>query len=244
MKIILILALSTLLIACGKGDQVDLDSKSVSLQENLVANCSVVRDEELKHVVISCPDGTEVTIIDGVNGIDGIDGSNGSNGQNGTNGEDGTSCVIAAMTGGSMITCGATSAFIKNGEDGEDGSACSVTTASDNSGALIECSDGSVAYIKNGQNGEDGNDGEDGSDGQNGNDGLDFVQEVIDPCGTETTHGLDEVIFKLASGDFLAHFAQGKKQYLTILNKNQNYVTTDGTGCKFKINDDNDLVLR
>lgn len=226
--------------SCGKNAGVQKKSdSSVTLTENLVSNCTVERDEALKLVEISCPDGTNEIIYDGTNGIDGA------------NGEDGTSCTIAEFSTGSMITCGETQAFIKNGTNGADGSACKVTTATNGTGALIECTDGSSAFIKHGENGTDGqdgadgqngSDGQDGADGQNGSDGVDAVQTIIDPCGQETTHGLDEVILVLSSGEVLAHFSNGSDQYLTILKKETWYVTTDGTGCRFKIDSTGEIA--
>ena len=54
--------------------------------------------------------------------------------------------------------------------------------------------------------------------------------------------GLDEVILVLGSGELLAHFAQGNRQYLTIIKTNTQYITTDGTGCRFSFNDDLEIV--
>ena len=216
MKVLVFIILSITLISCGK--KKNDNNKSVTLSENLVSNCTVERDEELSQVKISCPDGSEEIISDGKDGQDG---------------QDGTSCSVEDMIGGAMISCGETQAFIKDGANGADGSACSVAQDSSGSGALISCSDGSSAFIKN---------GDDGQNGENGKDGLDFVAEVIDPCGQQTTHGLDEVLLRLHSGDILAHFAQGDKQYLTILVKNKSYITTDGTGCKFTIDKEGKVI--
>ena len=251
MKITLLLLLSITLSSCGRGAHTDAnDSAGVTLTENLVSSCSVTKDTETLEIVISCPDGTEERLKDGVDG------------------QDGTSCTIADVVGGAMITCAHTSVFIKDGVDGQDGSACSVVEAQNSSGSLISCADGTTAFIRNGKDGTDGQDGEDGADGQDGEDGtdgqdgedgehgadgqdgedgtdgqdgLDFVQRVIDPCGQETTHGLDEVLLVLQSGDILAYYNDGQNQYLTILKRNKHYVTTDGTGCKFKVTKDGEI---
>ena len=242
MKITLLLLLSITLSSCGRGAHTDAnDSAGVTLTENLVSSCSVTKDTETLEIVISCPDGTEERLKDGVDG------------------QDGTSCTIADVVGGAMITCAHTSVFIKDGVDGQDGSACSVVEAQNSSGSLISCADGTTAFIRNGKDGTDGQDGEDGTDGQDGEDGedgaegqdgedgtdgqdgLDFVQRVIDPCGQETTHGLDEVLLVLQSGDILAYYNDGQNQYLTILKRNKHYVTTDGTGCKFKVTKDGEI---
>lgn len=218
MKTTLLILLSITLSSCGKGPHTDAnDSVGVTLTENLVSSCSVTKDTETLEIVISCPDGSEERLKDGVDG------------------QDGTSCTIEDVVGGAMITCAGTSVFIKDGVDGQDGSACSVVETQNSSGSLISCADGTTAFIRNGQDGADGQDGEDGSDGQ---DGLDFVQRVIDPCGQETTHGLDEVLLILQSGDILAHYYDGQNQYLTILKRNKQYVTSDGTNCKFKVTKD------
>jgi len=310
-KITLLLLLSITLSSCGRGAHTDAnDSAGVTLTENLVSSCSVTKDTETLEIVISCPDGTEERLKDGVDG------------------QDGTSCTIADVVGGAMITCAHTSVFIKDGVDGQDGSACSVVEAQNSSGSLISCADGTTAFIRNGKDGTDGQDGEDGADGQDGEDGtdgqdgedgedgadgqdgedgtdgqdgedgtdgqdgedgehgadgqdgedgtdgqdgedgtdgqdgedgehgadgqdgedgtdgqdgLDFVQRVIDPCGQETTHGLDEVLLVLQSGDILAYYNDGQNQYLTILKRNKHYVTTDGTGCKFKVTKDGEI---
>ena len=126
----------------------------------------------------------------------------------GEDGQDGQSCMVEDKPGGAMITCGETQAFIKDGTNGEDGSACSVAQDEHGSGALISCGDGTSAFIQNGEDGEDG---------------LDFVAEIIDPCGTETTHGMDEVLLVLHSGDILAHYSDKKLNYLTILQKGKKY---------------------
>jgi hypothetical protein len=266
LKITLLLLLSITLVSCGQGPHTDAnDSKDVTLTENLVANCSVTKDANTLEVVISCPDGTEERIKDGVDG------------------QDGTSCTIEDKVGGAMISCGDTKAFIKDGTDGQDGSACSVKEAQNGSGSLISCADGTSAFIKNGrdgddgsdgqdgqdgddgsdgqdgqdgsdgQNGEDGDDGSDGQDGQDGSDGqngqdgadgqdgLDFVQRVIDPCGQQSTQGFDEVLLVLQSGDILAHFDNGDDQFLTILKRKQSYVTSDGTGCHFSVTKDGEV---
>jgi hypothetical protein len=187
MKLVLVIILSIFVASCGKGAHVSsTDDGNVNIVENLVTNCSVTKDEETLEVVISCPDGSEQRIRDGVDGV-----------------------------------------------DGEDGTSCSVAEDANGSGSLISCSDGTTAFIKNGS---------DGSDGADGADGLDFIKDIVDPCGAETTHGFDEVLLVLQSGDILAHFASGDNQYLTILQKGKSYVTTDGTGCRFTVTSVGEIV--
>lgn len=216
----LLLSISILtLVSCGdiNRDSQGSNSRSVDLSENLISSCSVARDEESSEVVISCPDGTQEVIQDG---------------------KDGTSCTVEALAGGSMITCGETQAFIKDGTDGLDGSACSVALDTAGLGSLISCSDGTSAFIRNGQ---DGANGEDGKDGTNGTDGLDAVLEVIDPCGSETTQGFDEVLLVLSSGDILAHLSDGDNQHFVVVQRNRKYITSDGTQCSFEVTADGEI---
>lgn len=78
----------------------------------------------------------------------------------------------------------------------------------------------------------------DGKDGQDGQDGEDApipqftVVDSVNPCGQQGTY--DEVLLKLQNGEYLAHYAHGNKQFLTIIGDG-NYVTTDGTSCNFSI---------
>ena len=135
-------------------------------------------------------------------------------------GKDGQSCNVEDIAGGAMVTCGDTQAFIRDGIDGKNATACTVKQGENGSGALVSCGDGSSAFINHGK------------------DGLDFIAEIIDPCGSETTHGLDEVLLVLQSGDILAHYSYKKLNYLTILQKEKNYITTDGTNCEFFLTKD------
>lgn len=210
----LLLALTIIIsAACGNinQDSEKSDSNSIDLTENLVSSCSVFRDEQGSEVVISCPDGTQEVIQDG---------------------KDGSSCKVEELVGGSMISCGETQAFIKNGENGVDGSACSVASDLNGSGSLISCSDGTSSFIRN---------GEDGVNGEDGAQGLDAITEVIDPCGSETTQGFDEVLLRLSSGDILAHLSSGENQHFVILKKERKYITTDGTKCQFEITADGEV---
>ncbi len=228
----LLLSISILTLAsCGdiNRDSQGSGSRTVDLSENLISSCSVARDEESSEVVISCPDGTQEVIQDG---------------------KDGSSCTVEALAGGSMIACGETQAFIKDGTDGLDGSACSVALDAAGLGSLISCSDGTSAFIRNGldgqdgANGEDGQDGakgEDGQDGAKGRDGLDAVLEVIDPCGSETTQGFDEVLLVLSSGDILAHLSDGDNQHFVVVQRNRKYITSDGTQCSFEVTADGEI---
>jgi hypothetical protein len=127
------------------------------------------------------------------------------------------------------------------------------------SGAIIECPDGSSAVISDGRNGEDGNSceafqvengavidcgdgqqilvkhGEDGVDGENGEDAPTTayeIVEVIDPCGEESSY--HEVLLVFANGEILAHYSIGNKQHLGLIGPGR-YITTDNTNCIFTI---------
>jgi hypothetical protein len=65
------------------------------------------------------------------------------------------------------------------------------------------------------------------------------ISSFIDPCGKEAK--FDEVLIRLADGTVLAHFDGGsKKDFLVVLefNSDNNYTTTDGTKCKFVVEND------
>lgn len=85
-----------------------------------------------------------------------------------------------------------------------------------------------------GDKGDKGDRGESGESiigpvGPRGEPGQNAIIEVIDPCGKQAIH--DEVLIRLADGRLLAYFENGNKRYLTILNPNTVYTTTDGTSC-------------
>jgi hypothetical protein len=98
-------------------------------------SCTVVSSEG--GAVISCGDGTSVTVRDG---------QNGTNGTNGQDGQNGTSCSTQeAYDDGYLISCGDGSEVeIHNGRDGQNGQ-----------------------NGQNGSNGSNGKDGHDGSNGAN-----------------------------------------------------------------------------
>ena len=112
--------------------------------------------------VISCEDGTEATVLNGING------------KNGTNGINGTSCTTSSLKsididGGvySTITCGTTTVKIydgakgEQGEQGEPGENCTVSKNTTTGVTTITCGD-EVATVTDGKNGAAGEDGKDG----------------------------------------------------------------------------------
>lgn len=60
------------------------------------------------------------------------------------------------------------------------------------------------------------------------------VSELVDPCGDHVNE-YDEVLLKMSNGDYIAYFEVGGKRFLTILEENVNYRTTDKQKCDFKI---------
>ncbi len=179
-------------------------------------SCTV--DQVGENYVLSCPNGTEITLQDGKDGVDGV------------NGTDGGSCHVSAVDEGALVYCDDGSAVVV--KHGEDGSSCSVHEL--DAGAYVECDDGTSALVKNGADGQDGADGADGADGQDAQQSAYLITEVINPCGEQP---LDEVILRFASGDLMAHYSHGSKQHFVILEPGK-YVTTDKYKCKFTVTED------
>lgn len=91
-------------------------------------------------------------------------------------------------------------------------------------------------FVCNGEKGEDGEQGIQGLPGINADTTYNIIA-VVDPCNTQNSHGYDEVILKLGNGTYLSSFsdnANGLNTRFGIL-KPGNYVTTDGTSCRFTI---------
>ena len=131
--------------------------------------------------VISCEDGTEATVLNGING------------KNGTNGINGTSCTTSSLKsididGGvySTITCGTTTVKIydgakgEQGEQGEPGENCTVSKNTTTGVTTITCGD-DVAKVYDGENGAAGKNGDNCSIEDNG-DGTATIT-----CGTGTS---------------------------------------------------------
>ena len=131
--------------------------------------------------VISCEDGTEATVLNGING------------KNGTNGINGTSCTTSSLKsididGGvySTITCGTTTVKIydgakgEQGEQGEPGENCTVSKNATTGVTTITCGD-DVATVTDGKNGAAGKNGDNCSIEDNG-DGTATIT-----CGTGTS---------------------------------------------------------
>jgi hypothetical protein len=67
------------------------------------------------------------------------------------------------------------------------------------------------------------------------------VVAYLDPCG-DKPNTYDEIILKTSQGEFIAYFESGNQRFLTKLEKNVNYQTTDSQGCVFKIDTNGNLV--
>lgn len=63
----------------------------------------------------------------------------------------------------------------------------------------------------------------------------------LDPCG-DKVNSYDEIILKTTQGEFIAYFEQNGTRFLTKLEKNVLYQTTDSQACVFKINNEGNLV--
>jgi hypothetical protein len=155
-----------------------------------------------------------------------IPGPAGEIGPQGPAGIDGENCTVNQTSQGAEITCpDGSGAVVLNGNtgasgsNGADGSSCSVNQMSN--GATILCTDGTNAAILNGQDGEDAPAT------------AYSIIEMKDPCGDQS--GFDEVLLKTASGSWIAHFASGQSQFLTVLTPGT-YITTDGSHCYFTLN--------
>lgn len=116
------------------------------------------------------------------------------------------------------------------GDTGTPGSSCSVSQAVN--GAIITCTDGTMAVILNGV---DGTDGADGTDGVSPSSPY-LVTEIIDPCGDDPGE-FDEVLLRLSNGQLIAHFSHGNLQFLTVLTSGS-YQTTDKQKCNFSVDSD------
>jgi len=113
----------------------------------------------------------------------------------------------------------------------------SLLTATDsNSNGLIDSTDKNYSLV-------DVCNGVSGSDGAVGNPGQDAILEIVDPCSDFP--GLhDEVLIRLADGRLLASFSNnfsGDYTRFSILLAGNNFQTTDGSGCFFSVDANNQL---
>jgi hypothetical protein len=81
--------------------------------------------------------------------------------------------------------------------------------------------------------------GSDGAPGPAGAPGADAVVELLDPCGDGPGH--DEVLIRLQDGRLLAHYADGRLQFLTLISTGT-YVTTDSQRCVFSVSAEGEVT--
>jgi hypothetical protein len=175
--------------------------------------------------------------VPGKSGADGQAGKDGTSGERGPAGESGP-MGPAGKDGqdGATGSPGVQGPQGQPGTNGNNGSSCSVEDMI--GGAIISCTDGTSAILLDGQDGASGRDGLDGKDGKDGMDAslLPFsIVGFVDPCGPQSTY--DEILIQLTNGQIVAHFSSGTRQFLASIGPG-NYITTDGTGCRFTVRSD------
>lgn len=69
---------------------------------------------------------------------------------------------------------------------------------------------------------------------------TDTAVELLDPCGNGP--GFDEVLVRMKSGKVVAYFESGSNRFLSVLTPNQQYRTTDGTNCNFRVDAQGNLL--
>lgn len=179
----------------------------------------------------------------------GRDGQPGVRGARGPAGVAGPGCSVTQVDTGAVIACeNGSVANIANGTNGDtgpqgiggtDGSSCTVTQLSN--GSRIDCSDDTHAVVVNGSDGLAGPTGETGEPGIAGADAplsAYSVASVIDPCSTAP--GFNEVLLRLQNNQILAHYADGAKQFFSLIGPGS-YITTDGDACKFSIDNNGNI---
>lgn len=71
----------------------------------------------------------------------------------------------------------------------------------------------------------------------------DTVLEYIYPCGKRTGY-FEEILLRTKSGKYIAYFEEtgSSKRFLTLLQPNVSYRTTDAKKCYFSINNDGQII--
>lgn len=71
----------------------------------------------------------------------------------------------------------------------------------------------------------------------------DTIVEYIYPCGKRTGY-FEEILLRTKSGKYIAYFEEtgSSKRFLTLLQPNVSYRTTDAKKCYFSINNDGQLI--
>lgn len=111
------------------------------------------------------------------------------------------------------------------GPKGDKGDSCTVTSAIN--GAIISCENGTSVLILNGEDAPPT---------------AYSIVELVDPCG-DAPGIYDEVFLRLQNGLLVASFSDnsnGKNTRFAVLTPGS-YQTTDGSGCYFSINSNNEV---
>lgn len=138
---------------------------------------------------------------------------NGKNGENGTNGLAGT--------------------------NGKNGSSCSALPATDGSGALLKCTDGTSVFISNGQKGDKGDQGE---QGQNGQDATPVQMVKLCPMiESGYPYSFPEYAF-LISGKYYATYSTNNIAWTAQLYPGTYQTTTTGINCQFTVHQDGTIT--
>lgn len=232
MKLITKLFVLSVLSACADGALSGVALAPVPNAVPVKINCNVT--QSTSGAVVTCPDGSSVSLANGVDGVQGQTGSQGITGQTGSNGTNGTN--------GTNGSNGHSSAF---GQVAADSATCSnggtiITMGLDvNDDTILEASEVTqTATLCNGTNAT----GQAGIDGTNGSNGgtitFDLVQ-AIEPCGAASSPW-KETLLGLEGGQLLSDFsetASGQNTRLSFI-PNGSYVDTDSSGCNFTVSGD------
>lgn len=66
------------------------------------------------------------------------------------------------------------------------------------------------------------------------------VIDIVDPCGNGP--GFDEVLVRMSNGDLIAYFEDGGNRFLTILERDKYYRTTDTQHCNFRVTESGSVL--
>lgn len=135
------------------------------------------------------------------------DGKNGESGKNGENGLDGLISLINFERKKYIHECGTSGLLIINGLD------------KNKNNILNNDEIQNITYLCDGQDQPELN--------------IE-IEEIIYPCGFKVKEE-NEILLKLNNNDIISYFENGSKRYLTILEENKWYQTSDKKQCKFKI---------
>ncbi len=104
---------------------------------------------------------------------------------------------------------------------------CTLTQQTD--GVLIQCNDGTEGFVANGNNGTQGPQGPQGLPGTS--------TQLVQLCPGDTAVYPEQGI-KVGSNLYAVYWSPSVGAFLAFLLPNTTYVTTNGSGCLFKVNAD------